>query len=124
VHACFTDSEEVMSFSNWVSVAALALLPLAATAQQAVQQQPDPADGSASVPASTYVSAFKNYQAAASAEATPDKLWRTANEEVQTEDSHAGPAMPSGQGTQRQPQTEVQKAAPHAGHDGHNMGAK
>ncbi|MDB5853398.1 MAG: hypothetical protein JWR22_1439 [Herminiimonas sp.] len=113
-----------MSFSNWVSVAALALLPLAATAQQPEQQQPDPSDGSASVPASTYVSAFKNYQAAASAEATPDKLWRAANEDVQTDTGHAGHAKASAQEVQRQPQADVPKAAPHAGHSGHNMGAK
>lgn len=112
-----------MSFSHWISVAALAVLPLAATAQQP-QRQPNPADANAFVPTSTYVSAFKNHHAGTDELASPDKLWRAANEEVQTEGGHAGYEMPSAPGRQSQPQPATPKAAPHAGHDARNMGAK
>lgn len=111
-----------MSFSHWLSVAALALLPLAATAQQAqqAQQQLDPANANATVSASAYASAFTNYQAAAAEQAPPDKVWREANKEVQITDGHAGdmqiPAAGSG--------SAKPKADAHQAHGDHNSKGK
>ncbi|RJG03504.1 hypothetical protein D3878_19465 [Noviherbaspirillum sedimenti] len=72
-----------------MAVGVLASLPFAAIAQQ-TPQKPDPLAANAPVPASTYVSAFKNYQAAADEQATPDKAWRAANDEVAKLGGHAG----------------------------------
>jgi hypothetical protein len=129
-HACSIDFEEIMPFSHWFTVAALALLPalpaFAATAQQP-QQQPDPADANAPVPASGYVSALKNYRAAADEKASPDKVWRAANEEVQGEGEHSSHMKDSGPGN-APPATKADalegqqghatpEADPHVGHD-------
>lgn len=82
-----------MSFSHWITVAVVAFLPLAATAQQS--QLPGPADASATVPAIGYVSAFENYRATPVEKATPDQLWRAANEEITNQDMQGGHmAMP------------------------------
>jgi hypothetical protein len=133
LHACSIDFEEIMSFSHWFTVAALALLPAmlppAASAQQPLQQ-PDPADANAPVPASGYVSAFKNYRAAADEKASPDKVWRAANEEVQSQGEHAGHMKDPGpgnaspatkadalEGQQGQQRQAAPQADPHAGHD-------
>ncbi|MEN3297480.1 MAG: hypothetical protein V7642_6733 [Burkholderiales bacterium] len=76
-----------MSFTHWL--AGLALLPLAVTAQE--KQQPlDPWNASAAVPASTYESPFKNYKPAADEPESPEKTWRTANDEVGRLGGHAG----------------------------------
>ncbi|CAL61742.1 conserved hypothetical protein; putative exported protein [Herminiimonas arsenicoxydans] len=103
-----------MFFSLKLMVAGLVLLPLAVLAQ-AVLQQPDPADADAAVPAPGYTSALNNYRPAKDQAATPDKLWRAANDEVQNPAGHAGHTM----------ETESSDAAPapktdaHAGH-GHD----
>jgi hypothetical protein len=76
-----------MPFSHWLTVAALASLPLAATAQQTRQ---DPTDANAAVPTSAYKSAFTGYRAAADQQESPDKLWRGVNEEMQRLGGHAG----------------------------------
>ncbi|HEX8886164.1 MAG TPA: hypothetical protein VF797_16885, partial [Noviherbaspirillum sp.] len=76
-----------MFLSHWSRVFALALLPLAAMAQQG--QQASPADPDATVPDSTYISAFKEYRSATDAQATPDQTWRSANEAVAGKDAHA-----------------------------------
>ena len=73
-----------MSFSHWITVAVVAVLPLAATAQQS--RQPGPADANATVPAIGYVSAFENYRTTPTEKATPDQLWRAANEEITSQD--------------------------------------
>ena len=78
-----------MSLSHWLTVAVLASLPLAVMAQQ---PPADPADANASVPASAYESAFKHYQTTADDQASPDKAWRGANEEMQSLGGHAGHA--------------------------------
>lgn len=94
-----------MSFSHWITVAAVAFLPLAATAQQA--QQLNPADATAAVAETSYVSAFKSYITTPEETTTPDQVWRAANEEVARGDPHAGHgAMP---GMKAQPD-------PHGGH--------
>jgi hypothetical protein len=59
-----------MSLSYWSRVAALALLPLAAMAQQG--KEASPADPDAPVLASEYISVFRNYRAAPDAQPTPD----------------------------------------------------
>jgi hypothetical protein len=87
-HACSIDFEVIMSFSSWFKVAALALLPLAAIAQQV--READPSDPNAPVPAPGYVSVFKAYRAAADGQTSPDEVWRAANGEVAHRDPHAG----------------------------------
>lgn len=79
-----------MTIKQWFAVGVLASLPFAGMAQQ-VPQQPNPLDANATVPASTYESAFKKYQpAAAEEEASPDKAWRAANDEVGQLGGHVG----------------------------------
>jgi hypothetical protein len=89
LHAGSIDFEEIMSFTNWFTVAVLALLPLAVNAQQK-QQRPDPSDANAPIPASGYESVFRNYKAAATGQESPDKTWRAANREVEKLGGHAG----------------------------------
>lgn len=103
-----------MSFSTWPKVAALALLPLAAIAQQA----PDATDAKALAAPSTYVSAYANYRVSFDEKSTPDQVWRAANDAVREQDAHAVHAG-------MQPMEAVMpapKADPHAGH--HNMQGK
>ena len=109
-----------MSFSHRIMVAVLALLPLAAAAQQA--QPANPADANAPVPATGYVSAFKSYLATPEEQASPDTVWRAANEEVAgTPAVHAGHtdhlAKPQGSTIATTPAPA--KADPHAGHGAH-----
>lgn len=118
-----------MSFSYWITVAAVAFLPLAATAQQF--QLPSPSDANATVPAVGYVSAFDNYRAMPEEKTSPDQVWRAANQELTGQDTHGGPiAMPgmgsgdsgnhmsmSGMGaTKPEPKTDAATSGPHAGH--------
>jgi hypothetical protein len=111
-----------MSFSFWPKAAALALLlPVAALAQQA--RPLGPADPSAPVPAAGYVSAFANDRTAPDGQASPDKVWRAANQEVGPNGPHAGHVpMP---GLKAQPpalQSSSVQPDPHAGHGaGHTM---
>ena len=138
-----------MPFSHWISVAVLAFLPLAATAQQS--QQPSPADANVTVPAIGYVSAFENYRTTPAEKATPDQLWRAANEEIAGQDMDGGhvampgtaPAnseshasmpgmqygrpeshmsMPGMEAAKPKPKTDAVPSDPHAGH--HNMQGK
>lgn len=78
-----------MTLEQFLAIGVLASLPLAAIAQQAPQKA-DPLSANATVPASTYVSAFKDYRAATDESATPDKAWRAANDEVARLGGHAG----------------------------------
>lgn len=107
-----------MSLSYWSGVAALALLPLAAMAQQG--RPAGPADPDAPVPAPTYLSVFTQYQPATEPRATPDQAWRTANEAVAGRDAHAGhgpmPATPVGDAVP----SSAAPADPHAGHGSHH----
>ena len=113
-----------MSFLYWPTVATLALLPAAAIAQQA--QQAGPTDAHAPVPASSYVSAFENYQTATDNQSSPDAVWRAANEEVGRSDPHAGHgAMPGMSAQPAARQSNAHQPDPHAGHIGqHNMQGK
>ena len=65
---------------------ALAVLPLAAAAQS----QPAPQEAKASVPATTYRSAYTGYRPAAEEDATPDQAWRAVNEKVGKAGGHMG----------------------------------
>jgi maltooligosyltrehalose synthase len=105
-----------MSFSSWPKVAALALLSLAAIAQQA--QAADPADANAPVAPSAYISAFANYRTAAEEQATPDQVWRAANDAVREQDAHAGHAGMKAMDAAKPAPT----ADEHAGH--HSMQGK
>lgn len=67
---------------------ALAALPLAAAAQS--QPKPVPQEAQASVPATTYRSAFTGYRPAAEEDATPDQTWRAVNEKVGKAGGHMG----------------------------------
>ncbi len=129
-----------MSFSHRIMVAVLALLPLAAAAQQA--QPANPADANAPVPATGYVSAFKSYLATPEEQASPDTVWRAANEEVAgtpaahaghagmsgmsapTPGAHAGHAdhmaKPQGSAVANTPAPTAAKVDPHAGHGAHH----
>ncbi len=119
-----------MSIPHWLAAAALiGAFPLAATAQQA-QQPLNPVDADAPVSSASYVSAFKNYRASSEDEATPDKVWRRANDEMQSLGGHAGHMKEAGAvaatetstANAKGPQAPVQnapKANPHAGHAGH-----
>jgi hypothetical protein len=78
-----------MTLKQWLAVGVVASFPFAATAQLA-PQQPDPLDANATVPASAYESAFKNYQAAAGEQKSPDKAWRAANDEMAKLGGHVG----------------------------------
>lgn len=96
-----------MSFSYRLIAAVLASLPLTAAAQ-VKSHHTDPADANVTVPASTYDSAFKSYQAATDEKQSPDKAWRAANDEVRSLGGHAGHIKGSGNSTT--------PAAEHQGH--------
>ena len=105
-----------MSFSLRLAIAGLALLPLAALAQ-AIQQHP--ADAHAVVPAASYISAFNNYRPATDQAATPDKLWRAANDEVQNPAGHAGHITGTGSSdTASTPKTDAHAEHGHNSHHG------
>lgn len=109
-----------MSFPNWSKVAMLALLPLAAHAQQA-----GPADPDVPVSAPEYISVFKNYRSPTAEQGTPDEAWRAANQTVANQDPHAGhlampDAAPRPAAPAAVPVAAPAPADPHAGHGGHH----
>lgn len=65
---------------------ALAVLPLAAAAQS----RPAPQEAQASVPATTYRSAFAGYRPSTEEDATPDQTWRAVNDKVGKAGGHMG----------------------------------
>jgi hypothetical protein len=97
----------IMPIRHWLTAAALAWLPFAANAEQAIRQ-PNPGDADAAVPALTHVSAFREYRHPADEEQTPDKVWREANEEMRRLGGHAGHAGAA----------SSQESAGHHGHGG------
>lgn len=77
-----------MTLKQWLAAGMLASAPLAGYAQQATEPR-GPADASAAVPALHYESAFDAYRRADSAQnPSPDKTWRTANDEVAKPGGH------------------------------------
>jgi len=90
----------------------------AATASLAAHAQPkaspvDPADAGAAVPPISYQSAFKNYQPAKDAAETPDKIWRTTNDEMGRLGGHAGHMTGSAQAEPRTAQDHVPASGGH-----------
>lgn len=82
-----------MTARQYFTLGLLAILPLAASAQQTTQgtsHPHSPLDAGTAVSAPAYVSAFKDYQSAPDEQAAPDKVWRRANEAVGKPGSHAG----------------------------------
>ncbi|MEG0881358.1 MAG: hypothetical protein RSH52_08850 [Janthinobacterium sp.] len=72
---------------------ALAVLPLAASAAGPATSTPAPSapqEAQASVPATTYRSAFAGYRPAAEDDATPDQTWRAVNDKVGKAGGHMG----------------------------------
>ena len=104
----------------------LAVLPLAAAAQS--QPKPAPQEAQASVPATTYRSAYTGYRPAAEEDATPDQTWRAVNEKVGKAGGHMGMMKMDGHKMPMQhamPKPEAKPAAqpspqhqPHQ-HEGH-----
>jgi hypothetical protein len=81
-----------MKLTLWVAaIGALLSMPFAALAQQAARAA-DPADPHAGVPPVVYESAIRAGSAAAQPDATPDQLWRAANEAVAGTQDHAAHA--------------------------------
>lgn len=77
-----------MSSKQWLAAVAWVVVPMTATAQQ--KQAPfAPTDANATT-AIGYESAFKGYRASRDEEKTPDKVWRSANEEMGRLGGHAG----------------------------------
>ena len=66
----------------------LAVLPLAAAAQS--QPKPAPQEAQASVPATTYRSAYTGYRPATEEDSTPDQTWRALNDKVGKAGGHMG----------------------------------
>lgn len=78
-----------MSSNKWLALAAWALVPVAAIAQQ------DHSRYSSSQPAVSgstpgFQSAFADYRPFGDDSSTPDKVWRAANEEMGVLGGHAG----------------------------------
>ena len=72
---------------------ALAVLPLSASAAGPAASTPAPSapqEAQASVPATTYRSAFAGYRPAAEDDATPDQTWRAVNDKVGKAGGHMG----------------------------------
>ena len=78
-----------MPLVHWTATAVLAVLPLSAAAQKE-QTHSLPDDPAAKVPVFVYRSAFLQYRRAADDTVSPDKLWRSANEEMRGLGGHAG----------------------------------
>ena len=82
-----------MSTKQWLAVAALALLPIAASAQQE-QARYNPSDANAPVKSAPYESAFNGFRAASDNQESADKVWRTPNDEMGKLGGHAGQMKP------------------------------
>ena len=89
-----------MSSKQWLALAAWVLVPVATIAQEK-QTQYAPTNAAAPVTAISYESAFKGYRSPSDEGNTPDKVWRSANEEMGKLGGHAGqmkdsPSQPAG----------------------------
>lgn len=78
-----------MSSNKWLALAAWALLPVAASAQQD-HSSPSPSQPAVSSSTLGYQSAFADYRPFEEDTPTPDKVWRAANEEMGVLGGHAG----------------------------------
>ena len=75
-----------MSIAPWMVIAALAILPLAVSAQN----QPKAADPAEPGAPLLYESAFASYQTSSESVQSPDKNWRAINDEMGRLGGHAG----------------------------------
>lgn len=78
-----------MPLPHWIAVAITATLPLSVAAQES-NAQPYPDDPNLKVPPLVYRSALQDYRPMADEEKTPDKVWRSANEDLRQLGGHAG----------------------------------
>lgn len=117
-----------MSFFRWLAIAAIAITPAVHAAQNPAESI-DPADPSAAAAPFRYESAFSSYRSVKSDEATPDKVWRAANEEMGRLGGHAGHmkdgntslAPSSGNVGNATAASSAQPSAMPANHSGHGM---
>ncbi|WP_151638761.1 hypothetical protein [Noviherbaspirillum aerium] len=103
-----------MSSKQWLALVAWVFVPAAAFAQEK-QTQYAPTDAAAPITAIGYESAFKGYRSPSDEGNTPDKVWRSANEEMGKLGGHAGqmkesPSQPAG-ASNAVPSTPVQGGA-------------
>lgn len=101
-----------MSSKQWLAVAVWVFMPLAATAQQK-QSDANPADPAAPATAVAYESAFKTFRSPGDDNQTPDKVWRSANEDMRRLGGHVGHMK--GEVPQPVPSSDAGKAAPKQG---------
>lgn len=78
-----------MSLKQWLAIAGMGTLSIAAMAQEKQAQQ-DPSDANAPAAAIGYASAFEGYRSSADEADMPDKNWRALNDEVGRLGGHAG----------------------------------
>lgn len=84
-----------MKLTPWVAFGTLFAAALGAQAQQNAPA-PDPADPSAAVPATVYLSAMSGHTPAMkNGTPPPDKSWRAANDAVGGQGAHAGHHAPA-----------------------------
>lgn len=74
---------------QWLALSACAALPLTVFAQQE-RATYNPTDANAPVIVVPYESAFKGFRTANGDEPSPDKTWRSANDEMGKLGGHAG----------------------------------
>lgn len=87
--AVVLDHEKTMPLAHRITLALLAALPMAAVAEDDIRP-PHPADPAAHAPAPVYRSAFNGYRRLSEFQESPDKIWRTVNDEVGRLGGHAG----------------------------------
>jgi hypothetical protein len=77
-----------MSIKKWTAVAACVFAPVAAAHQHSTEHR---APGAAAADGTTrYLSAFKSYRPSVDENDTPDKVWRSANDEAGKLGGHVG----------------------------------
>lgn len=106
-----------MSIQQWLVAAAWAFMPVAAAAQ-VKQNTPDPLDANAPAVEVRYESAFKTFRSPVEERQTPDKVWRSANEEMGKLGGHMGHMQSSGE--KPQPAASAGSAPPAASGTDHS----
>jgi predicted small lipoprotein YifL len=108
-----------MSSKKWLAVAAWVFVSLAA----AQQKQPNytPADATSPVSAISYESAFKSYRTSTDESPSPDKVWRSANDDMGRLGGHAGhmkasEAQPPASSSADNAETKHRSPADHSKH--------
>lgn len=78
-----------MSFFRWLAFAAISVAPAVYAAQNQTAIS-DPADPAGAATSFRYESVFSGYSSADKEDTAPDKVWRSANEEMGRLGGHAG----------------------------------